>query len=333
MQLLSGISNDLRAALTHALYRAYWVDNLDISSPAVLQTILAKLSSGSTIVYDSQKLRDNTQEAFENGAPGVPSFYIPETKRLFWGQDRMHFVEAYLAGGKEWSKRIPSVKLLSMIDFKVKPRGDGIKRRLKFWYDVASPWSYIGYTQLEKLQRDTGCHIECKPIFLGMLFKEINVATLPMAAMSENKRNNFVKDMMDYIKWHSATNQPVQFQWPEKFPIRTVVAQRVLILEPKALKCLFEACWGYNINVSDEVVLQNVLDKAGFDGKDLIQGTKDNRNGCKDTLRLNNEEAVKLGLFGVPTFQVDDGEPIFGQDRLNVVQDLLLGWKFNDSHL
>lgn len=36
--------------------------------------------------------------------------------------------------------------------------------------------------------------------------------------------------------------------------------------------------------------------------------------------------ALTAGAFGVPAFQVNDGPLIFGQDRLNVVADLLCGW-------
>ena len=33
------------------------------------------------------------------------------------------------------------------------------------------------------------------------------------------------------------------------------------------------------------------------------------------------------GLCGVPTFQVNGSRPIWGQDRLHVVADMLCGWK------
>jgi 2-hydroxychromene-2-carboxylate isomerase len=44
----------------------------------------------------------------------------------------------------------------------------------------------------------------------------------------------------------------------------------------------------------------------------------------KQTLKSYTEAAVKRGVFGAPTFFVDD-EMFFGQDRLDFVEDALRG--------
>lgn len=36
-------------------------------------------------------------------------------------------------------------------------------------------------------------------------------------------------------------------------------------------------------------------------------------------------------MFGAPVFQVDDGELVWGQDRINVVLDLLDGWTWKNK--
>ena len=42
--------------------------------------------------------------------------------------------------------------------------------------------------------------------------------------------------------------------------------------------------------------------------------------------------ALTAGLCGVPSFQVDDGHVLWGQDRLNVMEDMLCGWQDPDIH-
>lgn len=36
--------------------------------------------------------------------------------------------------------------------------------------------------------------------------------------------------------------------------------------------------------------------------------------------------AVSAGVCGVPSFQVNGGQVLFGQDHLNIVADMLCGW-------
>ena len=49
------------------------------------------------------------------------------------------------------------------------------------WFDFSSPWSYFGWTQLERLQSELGGNltINLRPFLLGALFREIGTAMLP----------------------------------------------------------------------------------------------------------------------------------------------------------
>ncbi len=42
--------------------------------------------------------------------------------------------------------------------------------------------------------------------------------------------------------------------------------------------------------------------------------------------------AVDEGVCGVPSFQVNGGEIVWGQDKLNVVADMICGWKPSYTH-
>jgi 2-hydroxychromene-2-carboxylate isomerase len=119
--------------------------------------------------------------------------------------------------------------------------------------------------------------------------------------------------MRDTFYWLSAKlGRPIPFKWPTHFPLHTVLALRVAILEPKTIGPIFEAAWGKDINIGDAKLLIGVLNEAGFDGEALVRGAKQNQNGCKDQLIQNHSEAMSLGMYGVPTFQVNHGHIIFG---------------------
>ena len=94
----------LRVALidpstTPAIYRAAWAEGIDIGAPEVLAQFLDREGyDGASLIEQTQRpeiknmLRENTAEAQERGAFGVPSFELKrsgEPPQMYWGQDRL----------------------------------------------------------------------------------------------------------------------------------------------------------------------------------------------------------------------------------------------------
>lgn len=105
MRLVCWAPGEARAELVAALYRAYWVEGRDITVPEELGAIAASvgLSAADAVVglgspAAAQKLRQRTDEALQAGVFGVPTFIVDSHSgpRLFFGQDRLHFVEEAL---------------------------------------------------------------------------------------------------------------------------------------------------------------------------------------------------------------------------------------------
>ncbi len=89
---------------THAVFRAYWAEGRDISSPAVVQEVAAKAGlDGAALVAGAPGFKDalkaQTQEAVDRGSFGAPTFFVGE--EMFIGNDRLDFaVEALAEAGK-----------------------------------------------------------------------------------------------------------------------------------------------------------------------------------------------------------------------------------------
>jgi 2-hydroxychromene-2-carboxylate isomerase len=86
-----------RDTYRRAAYRATWVDDRNVSDPAVAIEIGAELGLGreefsAAIAAPAVKdaLKENTERAIAGGAFGVPTFFVGE--EMFWGQDRLDFV-------------------------------------------------------------------------------------------------------------------------------------------------------------------------------------------------------------------------------------------------
>jgi 2-hydroxychromene-2-carboxylate isomerase len=98
MRLLHTVDGEARVALTHRLYRAHFVENRDLDERAVLAEF------GDVARIDTPEIKDAlhqaTDRAVADGVFGVPAFVVEQRGQrfLFWGQDRMHFVEKALGG-------------------------------------------------------------------------------------------------------------------------------------------------------------------------------------------------------------------------------------------
>lgn len=86
-----------------ALFRAHWGEGKDVSDPAVVKAALdgAGLDGAALIARAGEQpikdaLRANTDRALERGVFGVPTFVVFD--QMFWGNDRLDFVEAALRG-------------------------------------------------------------------------------------------------------------------------------------------------------------------------------------------------------------------------------------------
>ena len=305
MRLLVAAEGADRVALTHALYRAYWVEGADISDRSVLDAI-ARQHNVDPRLIDSpaarQGLFDTTAAAVDAGAFGVPAVVVDG--RMYWGQDRLHFVEQHLTGARPASRPATSAG-----------------KTVRFFHDFASPFSYLASTQIERIAERHGATVVWTPILLGGLFRAIGTPNVPLLVMSEAKQRYVQQDMTDWATWWG-----VPFSFPTVFPIRTVLPLRVAIAQPEATPHLYRALWEQDRNIGDPAVVAAVLEEAGLDAAGLLQQAAD--PAVKARLRQNTEDAQAAGACGVPTFAVD-GELIWGQDRLDLLEAVLAdAWSF-----
>ncbi|XP_048588563.1 uncharacterized protein LOC5511679 [Nematostella vectensis] len=304
-------------SLTHWLYDAYWVHNKDVTSLDVLQEGASHV--GWSVDVEStingvgkQVLLDNTQEALDRGAFGVPSFWV--NNELFYGTDRMHFVESALGP----DKHVTMPRLYH-------PPSHPTRAKLIIYHDFASPWSYLGSTQIADLVSSlhpVSVEVEWVPILVGALFKAIGTPVVPMQSVGDSKRQYFMKDLSRYSDYLS-----VPLKWTSHFPLRTILPARLTIAnnDDRLRHALYEAAWRYDKNIGDEQVVREILTNAGYDARALIAATKSPM--VKDQLKANTERAIAAGACGVPSYQVNDGPVLWGQDRLNIVADMLCGWQ------
>ena len=128
-----------------------------------------------------------------------------------------------------------------------------------FYFDVVCPYAYLAHTQVEAVCERAGAKLRWVPILLGGLFREVGAGEGPMSTMAEAKARLNVLDMQ---RW--AEHWSVPLTLPEAHPRRTVLAMRAIIASgdvPRAASALFRRYWRDGLDVADDKLLLEVLDR------------------------------------------------------------------------
>jgi 2-hydroxychromene-2-carboxylate isomerase len=194
-------------------------------------------------------------------------------------------------------------------------------RRLEFFFDYGSPYSYLANSRLPALAERTGAELNYRPMLLGGVFKATGNSS-PAVEPCEAKRAYGALELQRWI-----AHLGVPFRGNPHFPINTlllmrtaVAAQRAGVFDPFH-RAVYPAFWAEGENLGELEVVSRVLEKAGLDARALLEAAGD--PAVKAELRATTEEAVARGAFGAPTFFVAD-EMFFGSDRLDFVERALI---------
>ncbi|MFV8836642.1 2-hydroxychromene-2-carboxylate isomerase [Aquisalimonas sp.] len=191
-------------------------------------------------------------------------------------------------------------------------------RQVEFFFDFVSTASYLAWTQLPRVTRDTGAEIVWRPMLLGAVIKAAG-NTPPPAIPAKGK---YLR--RDFARW--ARRYGVELNFPSRHPVNTVTTMRGAVayidspVFPAYLKSVFEGFWIHDQDIEDPEVIARLVEQAGIDPEEFHAAIE--RQDVKDRLRANTDEAVERGAFGAPTLFVGD-EMFFGQDRLDFVIEAL----------
>jgi 2-hydroxychromene-2-carboxylate isomerase len=196
------------------------------------------------------------------------------------------------------------------------PSSPGAPRTLDFWFDYSCPYAYLASTQVEALASRMGAHLSWKPMLLGGVFQAAGTAQNLMNVLSPPKARHNALDMDRWAKMFG-----VELRVPEGHPLRTVDALRATIavgVDPKVIQGFFRAYWVEGKLPSDPATIEAVVSAAGHNAQRVLAQIAE--ASIKDELRSRTDEAIRLGIFGAPTFIVDGKDLFWGQDRMHMVE-------------
>lgn len=98
--LILGAPEAARFALAGALLGALWTEEADIADPATLERLAAQhgaADAAGAVEAGKAAFAATTDEALKRGVFGAPTYVYRD--ELFWGQDRLEFLDRALARG------------------------------------------------------------------------------------------------------------------------------------------------------------------------------------------------------------------------------------------
>jgi 2-hydroxychromene-2-carboxylate isomerase len=76
-------------------------------------------------------------------------------------------------------------------------------KKLEFFYDCSSPWTYLAFTKIEDVARRHDAELIWRPILVGGLFNTVNPSVYESRAKPVPvKAKYYVKDLRDWAKFY-----------------------------------------------------------------------------------------------------------------------------------
>jgi 2-hydroxychromene-2-carboxylate isomerase len=183
---------------------------------------------------------------------------------------------------------------------------------IEFWFDLASPYSALSAHRITEVA--AGLAVRWRPFLLGPIFKAQGWNDSPFNLYPSKGR----------WMWRDVPRRAGQrgesMRQPTEFPRNSVLAARVALVALEdgfgeaCVRATYRAEFSEDADISRPEVMERVVSGLGRDGAGVVARAQS--QPVKDALRASTDEAMRLAIFGAPTFLVD-GELFWGDDRLD----------------
>jgi 2-hydroxychromene-2-carboxylate isomerase len=189
-------------------------------------------------------------------------------------------------------------------------------RRLEFWYEFASTYSYLSAMRIETVAAAAKVEVAWRPFLLGPIFRAQGWNDSPFNLYPAKGRYMW-RDLE-----RLAAGYGLPWRRPSAFPRNGLLAARIaLAAEPEGwcadwTRAVFSAEFAHDRDIGDGAVLAGLLETLGQEPGAVLARAESDEN--KARLRAQTERATALGIFGAPSFVVPaSGDELYwGNDRL-----------------
>lgn len=198
---------------------------------------------------------------------------------------------------------------------------------LDFWFDFISPFGYLASLRIDDIAVRHGRSVTWHPLLVGVTV--LKVMGLPSVPQTPLKGPYAARQIARYLRRHGLTLA----RDPAATPMNPLPAGRLFAwmrmhapehAKPLA-RAIFDAYWAGGRAMDDAAALREVALRARVPAATVESALAD--PAASALLRAEVDAAVAAGAFGSP-FVIVDGEPFFGVDNLELLDEWLArgGW-------
>ncbi|MCW5749481.1 MAG: 2-hydroxychromene-2-carboxylate isomerase, partial [Alphaproteobacteria bacterium] len=181
-----------------------------------------------------------------------------------------------------------------------------------FWYEFASTYSYLAAERIEGVARVMGVDIHWRPFLLGPIFGAQGWTTSPFNLYPAKGANMWRDIERIAARYHIAWTRP------STLPRNGLLAARVALVGATEgwianfSRAVFRANFIEDRDIGDPATVADIIDRLSLPATVL---DKANAPEIKALLRAQTDEAIRLGIYGAPSFTVGT-ELFWGHDRM-----------------
>ena len=201
-------------------------------------------------------------------------------------------------------------------------------RTLKVYSDYKSPYAYLAKDLTYELERQTGVRLEWLPYTLDIPSYLGSAKVDGAGTVLEQSRNahQWRRVRYSYMDCRREANlRGLTIRGPRKiFDSRLANIGLLYAKERGVFRAyhdrVFEQFWRRELDIESVEALAAVLAQAGADTADFVPFVE--REGLR-RLEAIQREAEAAGVFGVPSYLLDDGDLYWGREHLPRIRQLL----------
>ncbi|KAH8765408.1 2-hydroxychromene-2-carboxylate isomerase [Diaporthe sp. PMI_573] len=192
---------------------------------------------------------------------------------------------------------------------------------LSAFYGVSSPWAYLGAERIVDIAKQRGSKLIHRPIRVIQANGGIPLRTRPDSRQQYHE--------VELNRWRKYLGIPLNIK-PKYYPCRTIetAAQAIIALQNAGYDvsvfsfAVQRALWAEDRDIADLATLKEIATATlGPEAAELV--LEPQKADIVADWEENLAEAERRGIFGTPTYVVDD-ELFWGQDRLDFVDRALV---------